>query len=77
MSDTITFSLAKAGFYAMKYVPFGKIEDTYPYMIRRAEENSSLTGSTHQELFWIREELKRRKRSTAVSSESVAYIKAH
>lgn len=63
MSDPITFTLAKEGFYAMKYVPFGKIEDTYPYMIRRAEENSGLTGSTHQELQWVINELKRRKSS--------------
>ncbi|UII31829.1 proline dehydrogenase family protein [Fulvivirga ulvae] len=61
MSDPITFALAKEGFFAMKYVPFGKIEDTYPYMIRRAEENSGLTGSTHQELQWVTEELNRRK----------------
>jgi proline dehydrogenase len=60
MSDNITFNLAKAGCSVSKYLPFGPIEDVIPYLMRRAEENSSLSGQTGRELALIRKELDRR-----------------
>lgn len=62
MSDNITFNLAKAGCSVSKYLPFGPIEDVVPYLMRRAEENSSLSGQTGRELALIQKELNRRKR---------------
>jgi proline dehydrogenase len=63
MSDNITFNLAKAGCSVSKYLPFGPINDVVPYLMRRAEENSSVSGQTGRELGLIKKELKRRKRS--------------
>ena len=60
MSDHITFNLAKAGCSVSKYLPFGPIEDVVPYLMRRAEENSSLSGQTGKELALINRELSRR-----------------
>ena len=60
MSDNITFNLAKAGFPVSKYLPFGPIEDVIPYLMRRAQENSSVAGQTGRELGLIKKELKRR-----------------
>jgi proline dehydrogenase len=60
MSDHITFNLAKAGCSVSKYLPFGPIEDVIPYLMRRAEENSSLSGQTGRELTFINSELQRR-----------------
>jgi proline dehydrogenase len=61
MSDNITFNLAKAGFAVSKYLPFGPIRDVIPYLMRRAQENTSVAGQTGRELSLIRRELKRRK----------------
>lgn len=61
MSDNITFNLAKAGLSVSKYLPFGPIDDVIPYLMRRAQENSSVAGQTGRELGLIRKELKRRK----------------
>lgn len=60
MSDNITFNLAKAGCNVSKYVPFGPIQDVIPYLMRRAQENSSVGGQTSRELLLIEKELKRR-----------------
>lgn len=60
MSDNITFNLAKAGFSVSKYVPFGPIRDVIPYLMRRAQENSSVSGQTGRELGLIKKELNRR-----------------
>ena len=60
MSDNITFNLASAGCSVSKYLPFGPIEEVVPYLMRRAEENSSLSGQTGRELALIRKELQRR-----------------
>lgn len=65
MSDHISFNLAAAGYHVVKYLPFGPVEDVLPYLIRRAEENTSVAGQTGRELRLIREELQRRKRSGA------------
>ncbi len=60
MSDNITFNLAKAGCPVSKYLPFGPINDVIPYLMRRAQENSSVSGQTGRELALIKKELKRR-----------------
>lgn len=61
MSDNITFNLAKEGFNVSKYLPFGPIRDVIPYLMRRAQENSSMSGQTGRELTLIKKELARRK----------------
>ncbi len=60
MSDNITFNLAQAGCSVSKYLPFGPIKDVVPYLMRRAQENSSVAGQTGRELGLIDKELKRR-----------------
>lgn len=62
MSDNITFNLAKAGCPVSKYLPFGPIHDVIPYLMRRAQENSSVSGQTGRELGLIRKEMDRRKK---------------
>jgi proline dehydrogenase len=61
MSDHITFNLAKEGFNVSKYLPFGPMKDVIPYLMRRAQENSSVSGQTGKELYLIKKELERRK----------------
>ena len=61
MSDNITFNLARAGFAVSKYLPFGPIGDVVPYLMRRAQENSSVAGQTGRELGLIKKEVERRK----------------
>ncbi len=61
MSDHITFNLAKAGCSVSKYLPFGPIKDVIPYLMRRAQENSSVSGQTGRELGLIKKEIARRK----------------
>jgi proline dehydrogenase len=60
MSDNITFNLARAGCHVSKYLPFGPIKDVIPYLMRRAQENSSVSGHTGRELGLIKKELGRR-----------------
>ena len=60
MSDNISFNLAKAGCLVSKYLPFGPLEDVVPYLMRRAQENSSVAGQTGRELALIKKELLRR-----------------
>ncbi|SDD65143.1 proline dehydrogenase family protein [Niabella drilacis] len=61
MSDNITFNLAAAGCSVSKYLPFGPIDDVIPYLMRRAQENTSVKGQTGRELGLIKKELQRRK----------------
>ncbi|HMZ46115.1 MAG TPA: proline dehydrogenase family protein [Chitinophagaceae bacterium] len=61
MSDNITFNLAKEGCNVSKYLPFGPIKDVIPYLMRRAQENSSVKGQTGRELTLIKREVARRK----------------
>jgi len=61
MSDHISYNLAKNGYNVSKYIPFGPIKEMIPYLIRRAEENSSVKGQTSRELALIKKELQRRK----------------
>ncbi len=60
MSDNITFNLATAGCSVSKYLPFGPIKEVVPYLMRRAQENSSVAGQTGRELSLIKKEIKRR-----------------
>ncbi|MFT6095458.1 MAG: proline dehydrogenase [Nonlabens sp.] len=60
MSDNLTFNLAALGFNTFKVLPFGPIEEVMPYLIRRAQENTSVAGQTGRELTLIEQEMKRR-----------------
>ena len=62
MSDNISFNLSKAGYNVVKYVPYGPVKSVMPYLIRRAEENTSVSGQSSRELGLIRSELARRKK---------------
>jgi len=61
MSDHITFNLAHAGYNVAKYVPYGPVETVMPYLMRRAEENTSIAGQSSRELRLIKQEIKRRR----------------
>lgn len=61
MSDHITYNLSETGYNVAKYLPFGPVKDVMPYLIRRAEENTSVAGQTTRELNLLKEERKRRK----------------
>ena len=60
MSDNLSYVLAKNGYNVAKYVPYGPVRDSVPYLIRRAEENTSVAGQVNRELDLIRIEMKRR-----------------
>lgn len=60
MSDHISYNLSKAGYNVAKYVPYGPIKDVLPYLIRRAQENTSVKGQTGRELSLIIKERRRR-----------------
>ena len=61
MSDHISFNMALENYNVSKYLPFGPIQEVIPYLMRRAQENSSVNGQTNRELLLIRKELARRK----------------
>ena len=61
MSDHISFNLANAGYNVAKYVPYGPVNEVLPYLIRRAQENTSVKGQTGRELSLIIKEKERRK----------------
>lgn len=61
MSDNISYNLASNGYNVAKYLPFGPVRDVMPYLIRRAEENTSVAGQTSRELMLIKKERERRK----------------
>ncbi len=61
MSDHISYNLAARGYNVSKYLPFGPVRDVMPYLIRRAEENTSVAGQTSRELDLLKKERKRRK----------------
>lgn len=61
MSDNLTFNLADAGYNVSKYLPFGPVHEVIPYLMRRAQENSSVSGQTGRELELIKKEFARRK----------------
>lgn len=61
MSDHISYNTAKGGYNVAKYLPFGPVRDVMPYLIRRAEENTSVAGQTSRELNLLKTERERRK----------------
>lgn len=63
MSDNISFNLAHEGFNVTKYVPYAPVRDVLPYLIRRAEENTSVAGQTSRELKMLQAEMSRRKKA--------------
>ena len=63
MSDHISYNLAQKGYNVAKYVPYGPVRDVLPYLIRRAEENTSVKGQTGRELSLIIKEKQRRKKT--------------
>lgn len=65
MSDFISFSLSQNGFRVAKYLPFGPIRNVMPYLLRRAQENTSVAGQTGRELAMLRKEIKRRSATKA------------
>lgn len=62
MSDHLTFNLAEAGIHASKFMPYGPVKDVMPYLMRRAQENTSVTGDMSREYDLINQEVKRRKK---------------
>jgi proline dehydrogenase len=63
MSDNISYNLSNNGYNVAKYLPFGPVREVMPYLIRRAEENTSVAGQTSRELFIIKNEIKNRSQS--------------
>ncbi|MCL6523809.1 MAG: proline dehydrogenase family protein [Thermoflavifilum sp.] len=61
MSDHISYNLSRHGYRVCKYLPYGPLEDVIPYLMRRAQENTSVAGQTSRELSLIQKELRRRK----------------
>ena len=61
MSDNISFNLAHEHYHVAKYLPYGPVKDVLPYLMRRAQENTSVAGQTSRELSLITKEIKRRK----------------
>lgn len=62
MSDNISFNLAHEGFHVAKYLPYGPVKDVLPYLMRRAQENTSVAGQTGRELSLLNKEIERRKK---------------
>ncbi|MFO0495378.1 MAG: proline dehydrogenase family protein [Flavobacteriia bacterium] len=60
MSDHISDNLTHAGYNVAKYVPYGPVKEVMPYLLRRADENTSVAGQTSRELSLIMKEKKRR-----------------
>jgi proline dehydrogenase len=65
MSDHISYNLSDAGYQVAKYVPFGPVHEVLPYLLRRADENTSVAGQTSRELGLIIKERARRKQLKA------------
>ena len=65
MSDNLTFNLASVGYRVGKYLPYGPVADVVPYLVRRAQENTSITGEASRELSQIEQEIARRTQATA------------
>jgi proline dehydrogenase len=64
MSDHISYNLSKRHYNVAKYVPYGPVTEVMPYLIRRADENSSISGQTGRELKLIEQEISRRSKET-------------
>ena len=68
MSDHISFNLAKQGYNVVKYMPYGPVKEVIPYLLRRADENTSVGGQTTKELALIEKEISRRKLKASVEA---------
>jgi proline dehydrogenase len=66
MSDNLTYNLGKQGFRAYKYVPYGRVKEVMPYLMRRAQENSAVMGNASRDLSLLRKELFRRARASSL-----------
>ena len=62
MSDNISYNAASLGYNVVKYVPYGPVKDVIPYLIRRADENTSIAGQMSRELQYIIQEKNRRRK---------------
>ena len=62
MSDNITFNLSEAGYNVAKYMVYGAVGEVAPYLIRRAQENSSVAGDVSRELHLLNSEIERRRK---------------
>jgi proline dehydrogenase len=60
MSDNLTFNLAARDYNTFKILPFGPVKDVMPYLIRRAQENTSVAGQVGRELALVKQEMARR-----------------
>ena len=63
MSNHISSNLSLDGYNVAKYVPYGPVKSVMPYLLRRAKENTSISGQMGKELFLIVQELERRKKT--------------
>ncbi|WP_456458727.1 proline dehydrogenase family protein [Reichenbachiella sp.] len=61
MSDNLSYTLANEGYNVAKYVPYGPVAKVLPYLMRRAEENTSIAGQSSREFTLVKKEIKRRK----------------
>jgi len=61
MGDQISYNLARAGYNVCKYLPYGPVVEMIPYLIRRAQENSSIAGQASRDLRLLKNEIRRRK----------------
>lgn len=60
MGDHISFNLANAGYNVAKYMPYGPVKEVIPYLVRRAQENTSVAGQMGRELSLLKKEMRRR-----------------
>ncbi len=63
MSDNLSYVLSDNGYNVSKYVPYGPVRDSVPYLIRRAQENTAVMGQVSRELDLLKTELERRRAS--------------
>ena len=75
MSDHISYNLTKKDYNVSKYVPYGPVEGVLPYLIRRAQENTSVAGQTGRELSLILEEIRRRKKGKVEKVQFISWKK--
>mmetsp|Transcript_15267 Transcript_15267/g.22741 ORF Transcript_15267/g.22741 Transcript_15267/m.22741 type:complete len:85 (+) Transcript_15267:3-257(+) len=60
MRDNLSFPLGSQGYNVFKYLPYGKVEEVMPYLLRRAAENSAVLGDSVSELDMLKEALYKR-----------------
>lgn len=71
MGDHLSFPLAAEGFNVAKYVPYGPVREVFPYLVRRAEENTSIAGQSSRELQLIEAEMRRRRALKLIAAHPV------